>query len=189
MSVVSLKDTLRERGLATSGKKVDLIKRLEDADKEKAAAASDHDAAASAGNDSAPPDQSAEPKAAADKDDAPAQPIEGNNSDDPVAKRLQRFGSSVLSAEEKAKMREARFKASEPIVDASALEARAARFGIETEEARKKKEMARAKRFQMDTPEIVAEKKRAREERFKQPVAEKSNVSLEELAAMIKKRP
>eukprot|EP00892_Ulva_mutabilis_P008592 jgi/Ulvmu1/6104/UM027_0082.1 len=186
MSVVALKDTLRERGLPISGKKADLIKRLEDADKE-AANVSDPKPAVSAGHEAAAADDSAQPAEAAVQKDAQAE-TEEQPLDDPVAKRLERFGSAVLTADEKAKMREARFKASEPVVDASTLEARAARFGIETEEARKKKELARAKRFQMDTPEIVAEKKRAREARFKQPVPEKASVSLEELAAMIKKR-
>ena len=188
MNVAALKDVLRERGLATGGKKAELVKRLEDADEEKADAAAVQVAAVSSEKESAPADENTEAAPPVADNQATPEVADENAAHDPISKRIQRFGSSVLSDEEKAKKREARFNPSAPSVDAGTLEKRAARFGIETEESKKQKEMARAKRFQLETPEIVAEKKRAREERFKQPVPETKQVPLTELEAMIKKR-
>lgn len=189
MTVAALKDALKQRELPTTGKKADLVKRLQDADNDKAAPAADVDAAAAGPTEAAVVADTAVPASAGGVTVAPTDPAAADKGDDPVSKRVARFGSAVLREDEKAKMREARFKPSNPAVDASKLEERAARFGIETEESRKKKEAARARRFQLDTPEILAEKKRAREERFQKPVPEVTKqVPLEELAALIKKK-
>lgn len=189
MTVAALKDALKERDLPISGKKAELVKRLEDADNDKAAPAADVGDAVADPNEAAVVADSAIPASAGGDKESPTDPAVAGESDDPISKRVARFGSAVLREDEKAKMREARFKHTDPAVDASKLEDRAARFGIETEESRKKKEAARAKRFQLDTPEILAEKKRAREERFQKPVPEtKKQVPLEELAALIKKK-
>ena len=188
MNVAALKDALRERSLPTSGKKAELVKRLEDADKSDGATAEVAKDGESGAKEGASLADTVAPESAGAEKDAPPETSDADASEDVVAKRVERFGSAVLGEDEKAKLREVRFKASDPAVDPGTLEERAARFGIETDESKKKKEAARAKRFQLDTPEILADKKRAREERFKKPVSETKQVPLEELAALIKKR-
>jgi uncharacterized membrane protein len=111
-----------------------------------------------------------------------------------IAARVKKFGDSVLTAEEKCRMRQERFQTVDPVTDEERIKARAARFKIETEESKADKLLERAKRFKIDTPELAEEAKRKREERFKKPVAAPAGaaaaapLSTDDLDSLIVKR-
>jgi SAP domain len=183
LTVAQLKEECRRRSLPLGGLKSELIKRLNEAE---AAAPAEEGAQAAPGGGSAPAvvagKTSAEPAVAETAEEKQA--VE----EDPLAKRMKRFGDGVLTDADRVKRREDRFKTGDVIHDKDKLSARAERFGIITEEKKKEQELARAKRFNIDTPEIIEEKKKARMQRFSKPVASEPAPSISELDALIKKR-
>lgn len=191
-TVAQLKAQLKARSLPVAGRKDELIKRLQDADAADAAPATDGDAAAAvpADGDAAAPAAAPEPAPATDAADAAE--------DDPLAKRVQRFGESVRPEADKIKQREQRFGNADVVNDKERQEQRAARFGLETEatkavseEKRKTDLVERSKRFNIAAPELEEERKKARLERFSKAAAEPEAAApptLDELAGMINKR-
>jgi hypothetical protein len=198
MTLNALKAELRQRGLAVSGNKATLIKRLEEAETsqppEPAEPAVETGAVQHALDAPAvaqPPQSSAqEPEVNAPNTEMHATQQPSSEPEDPTEKRIARFGQTVLKDDEKAQRREERFKTVDPIADSKRVESRAARFGILTESALKEKEVARAKRFNMDTPELMEQKKKARESRFAAPApaGPKESHTVNEIAAMIHRR-
>ena len=194
-TVAQLKAQLKARSLPVAGRKDELIKRLQDADAADVAPAADEDAAAaaSADGDAAVAAAAAPPQA----NDDTAAAAAASSEEDPLAKRVARFGETVVPEADKVKKREERFGNADVVNDKGRQDARAARFGLETEatkqvseEKRKADLVARSERFGIAAPELEEDRKKARVERFSKSAAEPAAAppTLDELAGMINKR-
>jgi hypothetical protein len=193
LTVAQLKAELKSRGLPVTGRKEELIKRLQDAAQTEAQE-TEKPAKSDAEKVS---DHSVPNKKASETDLAKEQPKADAkaDADDPIAKRVQRFGESVLPESDKLKLREERFGTTDLVNDTSKQEARAARFGLETEaskaqseEERKAALLSRAERFNIPAPELEEQRKKARMERFSKPAMKPEETSLQDLEGLIKKR-
>lgn len=195
LTVPQLKKELQAHNLPVTGVKAALVERLtaalaessnaEKADVEPAAEKAAEEPAATAATSAG-----SEPVQAAAATGEPSAPM---TDAERIAARVKKFGDSVLTAEEKCRMRQERFHTVDPVTDEERIKARAARFKIETEESKADKLLDRAKRFKIDTPELAEEAKRKREERFKKPVAAPAGaagppLSTDDLASLIVKR-
>lgn len=179
LTVQQLKADLKSRSLPISGRKDELVKRLEESDAansnapaEPAAADKPQEEAAVVPADTDQPVGSAEPAAAPE---------------DPLSKRAKRFG--IVSEGDAKKLREERFNTGDRVHDKDRQAARAERFGIVTEEKVEEQKAAREKRFNIETPSSIDEKKRAREARFSKPSqAAEPAATVDELEGMITKK-
>jgi hypothetical protein len=196
MTVAQLKAELKSRGLTVTGRKEELMKRLQESSQ-----GQDDETDKAVESDSKKVAEPSGPSTnAQEKLSTKEQPeIDANSvADDPLAKRVQRFGESVLPESDKLKLREERFGTSDLLNDKSKQDARAARFGLETEKTKEKSEeelkaalVSRAERFNMPAPELEEQRKKARLERFSKPAAAAASepASLQDLEGLIKKRP
>ncbi|CAD7961274.1 unnamed protein product [Amoebophrya sp. A25] len=150
--VEDLKGLCKQRGLAVTGKKDVLVKRLKDDDLAKAKKAA-----------AKPASPKVSPKA------APA-PVSNGNSPKvaPTSPKNKPEATTLatMSDAERAKLRAARFGTDNPDLEKEKQRQRAERFGLPNEDLEKERRKQRAERFGTHNEDVEAEKVKSRQERF-----------------------